>query len=158
VKTELEAIVSVELDGLGYDLVELRSGGSRSRPGLDIRIDRRDGEKVQVGDCERASRAIEARLDALPGLIDERYVLEVSSPGAERPLRTLADWRRFAGRKANVQSVALSALGGRAEIEIVGVAGDAEHERIVVRDLKGTEHSLALADVAEARLAFHWKP
>ena len=157
-KRELETIVSIELDTLGYDLVELRSGGSRSRPVLDIRIDRRDGTKVQVGDCERASRAIEARLDTEPGVIDERYVLEVSSPGAERPLRTLADWRRFTGRRANVKSPTLAALGGRAEIEIVGVIGEADHERIFVRDLKGNEHSLALADVAEARLAFHWKP
>lgn len=155
VKQALEPIVIAELDALALDLVEFRVGGSRSRPVLDIRIDRRDLQKVQVGDCERASRAIEARLDAAPGLIDSRYVLEVSSPGMERPLRTLADWRRFVGRTANVTSVKLADVGGRAEVDIVSVADD---ESIVVRDPKGIEHHLVLADVSEARLAFHWKP
>ncbi len=147
-----------ELDALGMDLVEFRVGGSRSRPVLDIRIDRRDLEKVQVGDCERASRAIEAKLDASPGLVDSRYVLEVSSPGMERPVRNIAEWRRFVGRRASVKSPRFASVGGRVEVDIVAVTGTDGHEQIVVRDLKGNEHQLALADVQEARLVFHWKP
>ncbi len=157
-KQTLEPIVAAELDSLGLELVELRVGGSRSRPVLDVRIDRRDLQKVQVGDCERASRAIEARLEVSPAVIDSRYVLEVSSPGMERPLRIAAEWRRFIGRRANVQSTALAALGGRAEVEIVSVQGEDAGAQVVVRDLKGNEHTLALAGVSEARLAFHWKP
>ena len=95
---DLQPLVESVLDSLGLDLVEMRRGGSRSRPSLEIRIDRRDGVKVTVDDCAAASRALEARFDAAP-LIGERYVLEVSSPGVERPLRTAADWRRFAGRR-----------------------------------------------------------
>ena len=95
----IEPIVAQELDGLGFELVELRRGGSRARPVLEIRIDRRDGEKVTIDDCARASRALEARLEA-DALVAEQYVLEVSSPGADRPLRTAADWRRFVGRRA----------------------------------------------------------
>ncbi len=147
-----------ELDALGMDLVEFRVGGSRSRPVLDIRIDRRDLEKVQVGDCERASRAIEAKLDASPGVVDSRYVLEVSSPGMERPVRTIAEWRRFVGRRASIKSPRFASVGGRVEVDIVAVNGTDGHEQIVVRDLKGNEHQLALADVQEARLVFHWKP
>ena len=114
-----------EVERLGYELFELKQGGSKSRPVLDVRIDRRDGEKVTVEDCAKASRAIEARLDppkdAAAGgegtetgsaqdaprgdaaaVVPARYVLEVSSPGVERPLRNAADWRRYVGRKANV--------------------------------------------------------
>ena len=95
----------------------------------------------------------------MPSAIDGRYVLEVSSPGMERPLRTLAEWRRFTGRRANVKSARLAALGGRAEVEIVGVAKDeVAPGHVVVRDLTGHEHLMALADVDDARLAFHWKP
>lgn len=151
----LEAIVTEELAALGLELVELRRGGSRGRPVLDLRIDRIDGAKVQVGDCERASRAIEGRLDAMPALIPSRYVLEVSSPGMERPLRTAADWQRFVGRRASVNALALH---GRQEVEIVAVEGEAGSERVRLRDAKGQEHSIALADVTDARLAFHWKP
>lgn len=151
----LEVLVSAELTALGFELVELRRGGSKGRPVLDLRIDRLDGEKVQVGDCERASRAIEARLDAMPGVIDSRYVLEVSSPGMERPLRKAAEWKRFVGRRAMVNALALH---GRQEVEIVAVEGEPGQERLRLRDAKGLEHSIALADVTDARLAFHWKP
>jgi ribosome maturation factor RimP len=154
VNDELQAVVAAEVDALGLDLVELKRGGTRSRPVLDVRIDRRDEQKVTVEDCARASRAIEARLDA-SDLVSERYVLEVSSPGAERPLHHAADWRRFVGRHAVVTTPSLA--GGKAEVEIVAVDGEAGSEVATVRDGKGVEHQVRLADVAQARLAFHWK-
>lgn len=156
-KQVIEPIVIAELAPLGYDLVELRIGGSKGRPVLDIRIDRQDLQKVQIDDCAKASRAIEAKLDSTPGLIDNRYVLEVSSPGMERPLKSVADFARFVGRKAIVQSTALAALGGRAEVEIVSVDGEGAEAVVIVHDAKGNPHTLALADISEARLAFHWK-
>lgn len=143
-----------ELEQFGYELFELRQGGTKSRPVLDVRIDRRDGEKVTVEDCARASRAIEARLDS-GEVIGERYVLEVSSPGVERPLRNAAEWRRYVGRRATVKSEAVA--GGRAEVEIVGVEGEPGGEVAVVRDAKGVEQRIPLRDVREARLAFHWQ-
>ena len=147
---DLQPLVESELDAIGLDLVEMRRGGSRARPTLEVRIDRRDGGKVTVDDCAAASRALEARLDAAP-VIGERYVLEVSSPGVERPLRTAADWRRFAGRKANVFS---AALGGREQVVIVGVEDDAGGVAVVVRTRRGEERRIPLAEVKEARLAF----
>jgi len=102
VNDELERVVNQELDALGFDLVEFRRGGTKSRPLIEARIDRRDGQKVTVEDCARASRAVEARLDASQ-LVSDRYVLQVSSPG-ERLLRTAAEWRRFVGRWASVLS------------------------------------------------------
>src|SRR5689334_25382568 len=100
VKDALEAVVVAELDAIGYDLVELRHGGSRNRPLIEARIDRRDGPAVTVDDCARASRALEARLDGSE-LVSSAYVLQVSSAG-ERPLRNPGEWRRFGGRWANV--------------------------------------------------------
>ena len=154
-KETLETLVNEELAPLGLELVELKVGGSKGRPVLDVRVDRLDLQKVQVGDCERASRAIEARLDAQPDLITSRYVLEVSSPGMERPLRNEKEWRRFVGRRASVNSLTLH---GRQEVDIVAVEGEAPHVSLRLRDAKGNEHVVALADVTDARLAFHWKP
>lgn len=154
-KPGLERIVTEELTPLGLELVELKMGGSKGRPVVDVRVDRLDLEKVTVGDCERASRAIEARLDADESLITSRYVLEVSSPGMDRPLRTVAEWRRFVGRRASVNSLKLH---GRQEVEIVAVDGDADAVSLRLRDQKGTEYVIAFADVTDARLAFHWKP
>lgn len=148
----LEEIVTQQLDAIGLDLVELRRGGSKSRPVLDVRIDRRDGAPVTVDDCARASRAIEERLDG-GEVIADRYRLEVSSPGVERPLKSAADFRRFAGKEV---SLLAPTLGGRVEVTLVAVAGESGSEEIVVRTAKGEERRVPLADVAEARLAFHW--
>ena len=82
VNQELERFVTEELDRLGYDLVELRGAGSRARPTLQLRIDRRDGEAVTVSDCALVSRAVEARLET-ERKVGPEYVLEVSSPGLD---------------------------------------------------------------------------
>jgi ribosome maturation factor RimP len=154
VSDELESVVTSELDSLGFELVELRRRGSKSRPVLDLRLERKDGSRVSVDDCARASRAIEARLDA-SRLVGERYVLEVSSPGIERPLRRPDDWRRFAGQAAVVTAPPLPA--GKAEVTILGLEGEPGAEVALVRDRKGVEHRLPLGEVSQARLAFHWK-
>src|SRR5205814_861951 len=115
----LEDIVVAELDSLDLDLVELRRAGTKDRPLIEVRIDRRDGVGVTVDDCARASRALEGKLDG-SGLVPGRYELQVSSPG-DRPLRTPADWRRFAGRWV---SVLAPEHGGRFEARVAGVEGD----------------------------------
>ena len=154
----LQNIVTAELTELGLDLFELRSVGTKSRPVLDVRIERKDGEKITVDDCARASRAIEAKLDE-GNVVGTRYVLEVSSPGVERPLRNAADWRRFIGRDAVVTAHPSEGEAGLSskEIRIAGVEGDAGAEMILVEDASGSTHRVPLAAVTKARLAFNWK-
>jgi ribosome maturation factor RimP len=154
----LQNIVTNELTGLGLDLFELRSVGTKNRPVLDVRIERKDGEKITVDDCARASRAIEAKLDE-GNVVGTRYVLEVSSPGIERPLRNAADWRRFIGRDAVITAHPSDGQPGLSskEIKIAGVEGDAGAEMILVEDASGSTHRVPLAAVTKARLAFNWK-
>jgi len=148
----LEEVIRQAVDSVGFELFDLRRGGTGRRPLLDVRIDRRDGMKVSVDDCAHVSRTLEPVLEQ-SGLVGENYVLEVSSPGVERPLRTAADWRRFAGRTATVLS---PALGGRAEVEVVGLHDTDDGEVALVRDARGIEHRIPLADVKDARLVFRW--
>jgi ribosome maturation factor RimP len=152
VKDALEDVVASVLDEAGFDLVELRRGGTRNRPLIEARIDRRDGVAVSVDDCARASRVIEGRLDGST-LVSPQYVLQVSSPG-ERPLRSSAEWRRFVGQWANVLS---PEHGGRFEAKILAVEGEAGFEVAVLepKDAQGIERRIPLAAVKEARLAFH---
>ncbi len=146
----LERVVSEELDAVGYDLVELRRGGTKGRPVIEVRIDRRDGGKVTIDECARVSRVLEARLDA-GDLVPDRYVLQVSSPG-DRPLRTPDEWRRFVGRWANVLS---PEHGGRFEGKIVEVEGPPGAETATFELERGEQRRVPLASVKEARLAFH---
>src|SRR5678816_3741866 len=147
----LQDVVVAELDSLGFDLVEIRRGGTRTRPVFDVRIDRRDGEKVTVDDCARASRALEARLESR-ALVADRYVLQVSSPG-ERPLRTPAEWRRFAGRWANVLA---PDFGGRFDAVIGELDEQGDEAVVTLRPEHGEAKRIPLAAVKEARLAFRF--
>ena len=144
----LEAIVIAELDAAGFDLVELRRGGTRSRPLIEVRIDRRDGQRVSVDDCASVSRRLEARLDP-SSLVPEQYVLQVSSPG-DRPLRSPDDWRRFSGRWV---SVLAPEHGGRFEGQVQAVDGEPGAE-VATLTVDGRERQVPLAGVKEARLAF----
>jgi ribosome maturation factor RimP len=113
---------------------------------------------VTVENCAAASRAIEAKLDE-EDFGGKRYVLEVSSPGVERPLRNAKDWRRFVGSSVVVTTNVPGDPAGRRtdEVEIAGVEGDAGGEVIRVHDERGHERRFPLAAVEKARLAFHWK-
>jgi ribosome maturation factor RimP len=83
-------------------------------------------------------------------MVGPRYVLEVSSPGIERPLRWPEHWRRFVGHRARVRA---DALGGRRQVEIVAVPDEAH---VTVRGEDGGELTIPLADIRDARLVVEW--
>jgi ribosome maturation factor RimP len=134
--------------GLGFELVDLRRAGTLERPILQVRVDRPDsqpGHGVTAGDCVRISRSLERFLES-SAMVGPRYLLEVSSPGIERPLRWPEHWRRFIGRRARVKA---PALGGRRIVEIVAVPDD---DHVTLRREDGAEITVALADVSQANL------
>jgi ribosome maturation factor RimP len=79
-------------------------------------------------------------------MVGPRYVLEVSSPGLERPLRWPEHWRRFLGRHVRVRA---GSLPGRHQYEIVSVPDD---EQVVLRRDDGSETTLAFDDIQDAKL------
>jgi ribosome maturation factor RimP len=144
----LLAPIRDHIAGLGFELVDLRHVGTLQRPILQVRVDRPDsrpGQGITADDCAGISRSLERFLES-SAMVGPRYVLEVSSPGIERPLRWPEHWRRFAGQRARVRS---QALGGRREIEIVAVPDD---EHVTVRLDDGAEVTLPLADIRDAKL------
>lgn len=149
----LLAAIRTQVTELGFELADLRRVGTQQRPILQVRIDRPDsrpGHGVTADDCGKVSRSLERYLETA-GQVGPRYVLEVSSPGVERPLRWPEHWRRFIGHQASVRSRALS---GRPVVEILDVPDD-EHARVRLPD--GSEVTLALADIREATLVVDWK-
>jgi ribosome maturation factor RimP len=84
---------------MGYELYGIDQSGQSGRT-LRISIDH--NEPITIEDCERVSRIAGPLLDRAK-LINGRYDLEVSSPGAERPLRNNHDYERFNGRRVNVR-------------------------------------------------------
>lgn len=96
---QLAELVQPSLRHLGLELVDLQWRPGRTSI-LRLVIDSPAG--VTLDDCERVSHAVGAVLDAYDPIAG-RYALEVSSPGAERPLTTEAEWRAAVGRRVNVR-------------------------------------------------------
>ena len=139
--------------GLGFELVDLRRTGTLQRPILQVRVDRPDsrpGQGVTADDCAVISRSLESFLETR-AMVGPRYVLEVSSPGLERPLKWPEHWRRFVGRKARVR---VSGLPGRSQVEIVSVPDD---DHVVLKLEDGSEVALAFEAIREAALAVDWE-
>jgi ribosome maturation factor RimP len=99
---QVEAMIGPALQSMGYDVVRvLLMGGANAV--LQIMVERTDGTAMSVDNCADISRTVSAILDVedpVPG----RYTLEVSSPGIDRPLVKEADFRRFAGHEAKVET------------------------------------------------------
>jgi ribosome maturation factor RimP len=134
--------------GLGFELVDLRRTGTLQRPILQVRVDRPDsrpGQGITADDCAGISRSLERFLESR-AMVGPRYVLEVSSPGLERPLRWPEHWRRFIGRQARVRA---DSLTGRQRVEILAVP---DEELVIVRREDGSEISLPLEEIREATL------
>jgi ribosome maturation factor RimP len=134
--------------GLGFELVDLRRTGTLQRPILQVRVDRPDsrpGQGVTADDCAAISRSLERFLESR-AMVGPRYVLEVSSPGLERPLRWPEQWRRFIGREARVRA---DALEGRSRVEILGLP---DEEHVLVRREDGSEVTLAFETIRDATL------
>jgi ribosome maturation factor RimP len=88
------------LNQVGVELLDVQWKGKGRASILRLVVDRPGG--VDLGDCERASLTASAVLDAYDPVAGS-YSLEVSSPGAERPLRTPPEWRSAVGRRVNVR-------------------------------------------------------
>ena len=154
---ELDARVAAE----GFELVDVRWAGSKSRPILKMRIDRPGSSPeggVTVGECAQVSRAVEPWLDEHPA-VPERYVLEVSSPGVDRPLVRDRDFRRFSGERVAVKGHdVLAGRSRRLEGELLGLDEREEGEAAVrLRLPDGDEVSIPRAEIAGANLVFTWK-
>lgn len=156
---QLEREIEAQVEALGYEFVELERAGSKARPILRLRVDvpgSAPGAGVSVEDCRKVSRAVEAFLDEAPD-VAEKYVLEVSSPGVDRPLVKTADFERFAGQEVAVKTVTKLENGSkRVEGELVGLADVDGEEHVRLKLADGTELDIPRTNVARTNLVFRW--
>jgi len=157
---DLERELERRVEALGFEFVELERTGTRARPILRLRIDREDsepGKGVTVEDCARVTRELEPYLDGRPEL-GERYVLEVSSPGVERPLLRRRDFERFAGHEIAVRGRAvLAGRSRRLEGELLGLVGESDDERVRLRLNDGEVIEIPRREIDRAHLVFRWR-
>lgn len=117
----LADIIIPAIEGLGFELVRLRLMGGRTRI-LQIMADRPDGG-IEVDDCAAISTAVSAVMD-VEDPIEDNYVLEVSSPGIDRPLTRLKDFDMWQGYEARIETTELIDGRRRFKGNLAGIDGD----------------------------------
>lgn len=160
----LIAIVEPVCQAAGYELVELRfaleQGGWTLRVAIDRPLDDSlapedvPTDRVDLLDCENLSRELSAVLD-VEDPIPQAFLLEVSSPGIDRPLRTAAHFAHFRGCEAKIQLAAPLHLPGGERRNFKGVLTGVEGNEVLI-DCDGTAFRLPIDDIDHARLVPDW--
>ncbi len=143
--SQLEPIIAGAVEAAGYRLVRLRLMGGK-RKTLQVMAERPDGS-MNVEDCAALSRALSEFLDR-EDPIEGEYVLEVSSPGIDRPLTRLVDFARWAGHEAKIELVAPDANGRR---RFKGLLLGLDGEQIVI-EVGGARACFPHRAIADAKL------
>jgi len=144
-----EVLLGPVLNDSGYHLLlcELSSGGRG--PILRLYIERLDGVAVGISDCVAVNNTVTDVLDA-EDLVPQSYVLEVSSPGVERPLKRPQHYAEHLGEEVVLRT--WEPIGERKNWKgiLVGVEGDV----ITLRIDGGTEHRIPVPAVERAHLVY----
>ncbi len=137
------------VDSAGCELWEMRLSGAPPHQVLKVFIEAPEG--IDINTCMRVSRALRPALDEA-GLGMENADLEISSPGAERRLRDLADYRRFIGQRVNLRFRQLDQATGTESV-VEGLLSAVEDDAVTVTGPGGEETRVPLDRVQQGRLA-----
>ncbi len=148
----IQKTISSPIEEMGYELVRL-SFNSSDRPALQIMVDRKDGEQINVDDCADISRTVSVLLD-VEDPIEGRYNLEVSSPGIDRPLTRPKDFKDYEGFDAKVvlkEVVQIEGLESRKKFSGV-LGGLSDDSARVILNVDGQEIEIAFEAIEKAKL------
>ena len=138
-------IIEPVINDLGIDLVDIDLKKMGSKALLRVYIETDAG--VTIDDCEQVSREVSATLD-VEDPIPYAYVLEVSSPGLERPLKKPADFIRFKGNMVRV--VTREAIDK--QTFFIGTLAEATDHEIVLNLPKDKEITITYDNISSSRL------
>lgn len=145
---QLLELIEPIAESLGLAVVRVRLMGGDRRRRLQVMAERPSDHDISVDECARLSRAISEVFDAADPIAGE-YLLEVSSPGVDRPLTRLEDFETFEGFEARLETDRM--VEGRKRFK--GVIAGVEDDNVLI-DLEGEEDTalLPFAWLAEAKL------
>jgi ribosome maturation factor RimP len=139
-------LVEPVLGPLGFELLDARFLTEHGRRILRLFVDKEGG--VSLGDCERISRELETMLE-VEGVLGERSVLEVSSPGLDRPLTKPEHFQKYAGKMAAVTTA--QPIDGRRNYK--GLIRSVEDGQVVM-EIDQQEYRVPLGLIERAHLVF----
>ncbi len=150
-ESRTEELILPLLEEAGFELVDVewvKEGGVWY---LRAYIDKEGG--ITIDDCTLISRKLSDLLDEQDFITEDNYMLEVSSPGLDRPLKKDKDLERSIGKDVEVRLY--KALDGNKEYTGILKAYDADNVTVQMRD--GTQICFKRSEIARIRLAFFYE-
>mgnify|MGYP000499917039 FL=1 len=144
---KVENLIMPNVSELDLELVDVEYIQDGAYFFLRVYVEKLEGD-ISLEDCAALSNAIEERVDAV---IEDKFFLEVSSPGLERPLKKIEDYERFKGEKAKLL------LKNKIDDtrNIVGYLVKAENG-IIYLDIDGLIHEINFEEIKKANLVFEF--
>lgn len=148
VQERIEAIAGDVISNAGHFLVEVSVRGVKGSRVVEVYVDGEEG--VGLDDLAKYSREISFMLDT-EDFIDGRYKLEVSSPGADRPLLQLRQYKKHLGRKLKVK------LQAQENSKVLkGVLSNIENDVITLTLENKEVRQIAFSDIIESKVLLPW--
>jgi ribosome maturation factor RimP len=152
-RARVEQVLRPVVAETGADLEDVSVSAAGRRSVVRVVVDRDGG--ISLDDVAEISRVVSAALDELdeaePGLLGTSYVLEVSSPGVDRPLTAPGHWRGSAGR------LVTAVLREGADVTGRVVSADTAEDGSVRLDVDGTTRTLAYTDIARGKVQVEFR-
>ena len=145
-KHYLTDIIEPTVNDLGYEVVRILTIGD-SNPTLQIMIEHKDYTKeITVDDCATVSRALSNMLDEKDP-IENKYVLEISSPGLDRPLTKLEHFARYIDYMIKLETTEIVEKRKRFKGIIKNVS-----DNIITLEMEDTLYTIAFENIAKAKI------
>jgi ribosome maturation factor RimP len=146
IKQKIEDLLRPEIESLGAQLIEFSVRGERTGKVVEVFVDTDEG--VTAEKCAEISRIISPILDGLDEF-QGKYNLVVSSPGIDRPLKFLKQYKRNIGR-----NISLKVKNETAKID--GELSEVHPDSIVVKSKDGKSREISFVEVSEAYILPRW--
>ena len=141
-----------QIEKLGYCFADVEYVKEKDSQYLRLFIDTLEKEtRVDISDCEKVSRYLDEKLDLEALFLDKEYILEVSSPGIERPLKREKDFLSFLG---SIIQIKLYKPVDRQKIFIGELL--AINDRVIEIGVEENIYTFSLDDIAKANLYFEF--
>lgn len=148
----LAQLIDAEASALGFELVRVQMFGQGEERTLQIMAEDPATGQMVVEQCAQLSRAVSAAIDAVEEaegeLIEGAYMLEVSSPGIDRPLTRAKDYANWAGHEAKLALVEPVDGAKHMTGELGGIDGDT----VTIEDRKLGARRVPLGNIHRAQL------
>ena len=143
--TRLIDVLEPAAERNGFEIVDVQILGGGGSPILRIYLDKEDG--IDIDDIAEAQEAWLEKIVDEVDIIEGNYMLEVSSPGIDRPLRTRAHFEDYAGERVKVTT---DPIDGRKRF--AGVLAGMEGDNVVVESDDGERHEIPFDAIRKANI------